>query len=135
MARGANRDRGKERYWRRVLRHWRRNGQGVRSYCREHGLSEPSFYAWRRIIQQRDREAAGHRLQPGRRPARESRASAAVGRGRGAGLPAFVPLTLAPLPACLEVVLGDGRVVRVPVGFDAEALRQLLAVLHEAPPC
>lgn len=135
MARGAGRDRGKERYWRRVLRHWQGSGQPVRGYCREHGLSEPSFYAWRRTIQQRNREAPGRRLQPSRQPARKSRACAAGPGGPGADLPAFVPVTIAALPACLEVVVGGDHVVRVPAGFSAEALRQLLAVLHEALPC
>jgi hypothetical protein len=34
-----------------------------------------------------------------------------------------------------EVVLRGGRTVRVGPGFDAATLRQLLAVLEEAPPC
>jgi hypothetical protein len=35
----------------------------------------------------------------------------------------------------LEVVLGRGRVIRVPSGFDAGTLRQLLAVLDEESSC
>jgi hypothetical protein len=35
----------------------------------------------------------------------------------------------------LEVVLERGRVVRVLRGFDADTLRQLLAVLEEKRPC
>ena len=35
----------------------------------------------------------------------------------------------------LEVVLTDGRMVRVAPGFDAATLRQLLAVLQEGGPC
>ena len=112
MARGRQRDRGKERYWRRVLRQWQRSGQGARSFCWQHSLSEASFYAWRRTIQQRD----GHPV-PGDAPA------------------TFVPVTIAAVAAPLEVVVGDGRVVRVPAGFDAATLRQLLGVLAEAPPC
>ena len=33
----------------------------------------------------------------------------------------------------IEVVLNDGRIVRVPASFDAATLRQLLAVLQEEP--
>jgi hypothetical protein len=48
----------------------------------------------------------------------------------------FVPLRVVEsAPAALEVVLARGRVVRVPRGFDADALRQLLAVLDEERPC
>jgi transposase-like protein len=124
--RGRERDRGKERYWRRVLRHWQRSGQGVRAFCSAYGLSEPLFYAWRRTIQQRDRQAES----PSRRGPRQARSAVADD-----GLPTFVPVTITAAAATLEVVLGDGRVVRVPSGFDAAALRQLLRVLAEAPPC
>jgi hypothetical protein len=49
----------------------------------------------------------------------------------------FVPLRVidAPAPAAFEVVLERGRVVRVLRGFDADTLRQLLAVLEEKRPC
>jgi transposase-like protein len=111
MARGQ-RDSGKEQFWSGIVRLWQRSGQTVRAFCDEQGVSEPSFYAWRRILAQRDRHAAA---------------------------PAFVPLHITPAPATapppsLEVVVGAGRVVRVPPGFDAATLRDLLAVL-EAPSC
>jgi transposase-like protein len=126
MARGRNRNGGKERYWRRVLRQWQRSGQGVRAFCSAYGLSEPLFYGWRRTIQERDRQAEPR----SRRGPRQARGPVAVD-----GLPSFVPVTIAAAAATLEVVLGDGRVVRVPSGFDAAALRQLLGVLAEAASC
>jgi transposase-like protein len=121
MARwNQDQDGGKEAYWRSVVQHRRHSGQSVRSYCLRHGLSEPSFYAWRRTIQERDRQAARSCQQcPATRDA----------------APPFVPVTvMAPAPA-LEVVLGDGRTIRVPAGFDAATLQRLLAVLDEAPSC
>jgi hypothetical protein len=53
--------------------------------------------------------------------------------------PAFVPVQVVadavPTQAsALEVVLADGRAVRVAPGFDAATLRRLLAVL-EGRPC
>src|SRR2546425_536378 len=69
------RDRGKEQFWRRILRVWQRSGLGVRDFCAEHGITEASFYAWRRIVAERDQESArvrakaerdsGHRAVPG----------------------------------------------------------------------
>jgi len=49
----------------------------------------------------------------------------------------FVPVRVieATTPPTIEVVLQRGPVLRIPRGFDADALRQLLAVLEEAPPC
>ena len=132
MARRSGRDRRKEWYWRRVLRQWRRSGQTVRSYCLEYGLSEPLFYAWRRTVRERDQQAA--RSPCGRRQAKDS-AKDRAGHCPSDGLPAFVPVTITAATPPLEVALADGRVVRVPAGFDPATLRQLLAILDEGPPC
>ena len=47
----------KERFWRRMVRQWRKSGLSVRAFCAERGLSEPSFYAWRRTFAERDATA------------------------------------------------------------------------------
>jgi hypothetical protein len=111
MAPGRTRDEEKERQWRRRIDQWRASGLSVRAFCDRHGLAAASFYNWRRVLR--------------RRPAAEQ--------------PAFVPVQVVAdaLPAqasALEVVLTDGRAVRVAPGFDAATLRQLLAVL-EGRPC
>ena len=129
--RGAPRDLGKERFWRRLLRLWRRGGGTIRAFCAEHQVSEASFFAWRRIIADRDRE---HASQPDLRTNERHDAPHPV----TAVQPAFVPLRVVPSPAgepsrAFEVVLKDERVVRVPAGFDAVSLRMLLAVLEERP--
>ena len=97
----------KEQFWRDMLLLWQASGQTIRAFCHAQRLSEPSFYAWRRIIAQRERHQ-----------------------------PAFVPVRVTPTPTTsipLELVLASGSVVRVPPGFDADTLRQLLAVLHDLP--
>ena len=122
MARG-DRDLGKEQFWREVLRRWRMSKRTLREFCTEQRLSEACFYAWRRIIGERDQKA--DRARPKSRPHTEE-------------MPAFVPLRVTPAPAptnsVLEVVLAPGRVIRVPPGFDAGTLQRLLAVL-EGPSC
>ena len=104
-------------------------GRTARDFCAEQGLSEPAFYAWRRTIAQRDREA---------RPRQQPDRPVPVARP-----PVFVPVrvtepmqpTAQDQRSALEVVLAAGRVVRVPAGFDAVTLRQLLVLLEEAPSC
>jgi transposase-like protein len=120
MARG-DRDSGKERFWRGILRRWDSRKQTVREFCAEHGVSEPSFYSWRRTIADRDQQAAARQVFT---PSAED-------------LPAFVPLKVtAPTPSSmLEVVVAPKRVVRIPPEFDAATLRRLLSLLEEAPPC
>ena len=129
MPKPERRDSGKERYWRRMLRLWQRSGQTGRDFCATHGLSEPSFYGWRREIARRDQEQATA-TEPAIRPP-APRPSPRV------PLPTFVKLTVdagAPAPASLEVLVAHGRRVRIPPGFDADLLRQLLRVLEE-PSC
>ena len=111
MAPGRARDEHKERQWRRRIDQWRTSGLSVRAFCARHGLATASFYNWRRVLQRRA-------------PAEQ---------------PAFVPVQVVAdaVPTrtnALEVVLTDGRTVRVAPGFDAATLRQLLAVL-EGRPC
>lgn len=129
MAGRSKRDFSKERFWRRILRLWRRSGLSVRDFCVKHDLTEPSFYAWRRIVADRDQEAARVRAES----ERDSSPRAAVSDDT----PVFVPLRVidASTQAAFEVVLERGRVVRVLRGFDADTLRQLLAVLEEERPC
>jgi len=124
--RGAPRNGAKERSWRRLIQRWRRSGMTIRDFCVEHDVSEPSFFAWRRTIADRDRQSGPPR---------------ADGYGNGDSnktqdSPAFVPLrvvsTVSTTPAgtAFEVVLRDGRIVRMPAGFDPATLRQLLAILE-----
>jgi len=125
MPRAGERDQHKERFWRRLIGQWQRSGLTARDFCAQRGVSEPSFYAWRRTIRQRDQQG---RRQPGRK-----------GAGRTGTQPVFVPVHVVPaapaaVAVALEIVLGQGRLVRVPPGFDAMTLRQLLTVLEE-PSC
>ena len=136
MARLVQRNRAKERFWRRMLRLWRqrRPRMAVRQFCVEYGLTEASFYAWRQTIAERDRQ---RRLTP-RRPT--VRPKPLADRNPAEEQPLFVPLAVPPSAAstrapALELVLGSDRIVRVPPGFDAATLRQLLAVLEEGPSC
>jgi hypothetical protein len=46
----------KERFWRSMVKRQRQGGATVRAFCREQGISEPSFYAWRKELQRRDGE-------------------------------------------------------------------------------
>lgn len=131
MARRVPRRPGdKERFWRGLLRQWRGSGMSVRDFCAEQEVSEPSFYAWRRTLAERDQQAAG-KARPAERRTGDNDGTAQR--------PVFVPLrvvaTAADHPGLIEVVLKDGRVLRVPANFDPATLRQLLTILEEDRPC
>lgn len=126
------RDRGKERFWRQHLAAWRRSGCRIRDYCRSAGLSEPSFYAWRRMLA--ERQAARRTVAAARKQAERQEQSTTAA--------AFVPVRLIAEPAAtaasavagsVEVVVRGGRVVRVAAGFAAATLREVVAVLEGLP--
>ena len=77
-----NRNEEKEASWRRHLVGQASSGLSARAYCRQHGLSAPLFYAWRREIQKRDTE----QVRPRRTPRKELRSPwGDSGRRRSAG--------------------------------------------------
>jgi transposase-like protein len=115
MSTNNQRSSSKERFWRRMVRRCRNSGLSVRAFCEEHGLSEPSFYAWRRSLAARDEAAVR-----------------------------FVPVQVTPSPqpttmadgsaGAVELVLSAGRRLRIGPGFDGPTLTRLLALLGEGRP-
>jgi len=53
----SRRDRRKEKYWERMIRKQEGSGMQVRAFCRQEGVGEELFYAWRRQVRLREREA------------------------------------------------------------------------------
>ena len=49
-ARSRQRDVGKERQWREVIRTQQSSGQSVREFCRQAAVKEAAFYWWRRRV-------------------------------------------------------------------------------------
>jgi hypothetical protein len=110
--RGPHHDLDKEKFWRETLREFRAGGQSVRQFCKARGLTEPSFYCWRRTIARRDQEHASP----------------------GSAHPAFVELRaqepiIRASDAPLEIVAGQRRLLIRP-GCDRDLLRDVLAALE-----
>jgi transposase-like protein len=116
MSHGKPRDSQKERFWRQAIGRWQKSGLTIRAFCRQHGVAEANFHAWRRTLADRDSAAA-------------------------AFAPVHVlndePLALTGQAAhgALELLLPNRRVLRIGAGFDAATLQRLLPLLEEAPPC
>lgn len=105
MTRHGNSER--ETFWQGVIREQESSGLSISAFCRKRGVSEASFFSWRRRLTPRDRnDTAGK----------------------------FVPLKLdaqamATRPGC-EVVLPDGCRIIVPIQCDANWLREILEALQ-----
>jgi hypothetical protein len=56
MAKGQQRNLKREAFWRGALERFGKSGLSVRRFCARERVSEPCFYSWRRVIQERDRE-------------------------------------------------------------------------------
>jgi hypothetical protein len=101
-----------EQLWRDRLDRFHKSGLSARAFCARERFPESAFYFWKRELLARDAQA-----QP--------------------ATPAFVPVRVVAGPPSppLEVVLADGRIVRVPPGFDPAQLRAVLTVLAEDERC
>ena len=54
MAKGKERSKSKEAFWRRLIGRHERSGLTIREFCREHGQRETAFYFWRRELARRE---------------------------------------------------------------------------------
>ena len=110
----------REQRWRQTVARWRASGLRVRDFCDREGLSEPSFYQWRRRLAQ-EIEAPSTPPDRGRfLPVRIVDSTSA----------AAVP---APASTTIDVILGNGRRLAVHPGFPASTLLQLVQLLEELP--
>ena len=107
-----NHDVEKQRYWRRTIGDAARSGMSIREFCRQRRLKESQFYWWQRKLKasRQERDKSGDQRRA---------ASFALVREDGADL-----------PAGLELVLRDGRRLRISQGVQEETLRAVLAAME-----
>jgi transposase-like protein len=106
MYRSRRRHSKPEPYWRELIERWKTSGQAIAAFCTDHGVSQATFYSWRK------RFAA-------RAPCQTPPA------------PTFAPVRVVPDPAA-EVALPNGLIVRVPATTDPAAVARLVAALGGA---
>ena len=111
-------DAEKVRYWQKTFREAVRSGMSIREFCRQRRLKESHFYWWQRKLKAGREERGLRQRSVGRHPA----SFALVSDEAGA------------TDAGIELVLGDGRHLRIRQGVKEETLRAVLAAL-EPPRC
>ena len=108
MGREASSER--QRYWQDLIHQQQHSGLSIAAFCRQHDLSQPSFYAWRARL-------------TNELPQMNSTAIS------------FVPLSLpASRPAIFTVRLPNGVQLDVPSDFDEAALTRLVRVVRILEP-
>ena len=90
--------------WRERIAEQQRSGTSIKQFCKERGLAEHSFYAWRRRLQRA-----------------ETVRFAVVERGLRQETT---------MDACVELILPTGERLRIAGGVDAMTLRTVLEALR-----
>jgi hypothetical protein len=115
----ARKNDGKAVLWRGIVRRQPESGLSIRDFCAAEGISEPSFYAWRKKLRQRPCDD--------RPEARQSR----HGEEGADNAPLFVPLKLVDAAAMLEIVHPLGYRIQVTGDVNRVALRHVIETLDE----
>jgi len=100
----------REQFWRDLIARQQRSDQPIAAFCRDRGVSQPSFFSWRKRLRLHN------------------------GRPSSPFLPVEIDLS-SPLahPAPIEILLPSGACVRVRPGCDRQTLETVLAVLEPSP--
>lgn len=110
------RDAKREAFWRGVLKRYATSGLTIRAFCRREELTESAFFAWRRTIAERDREAKPQ-----------------TGRGGQLQRPAFLPVVMdgdSRRDGAITIELAGGRILQLPASIPAERLAGLVHALE-----
>ena len=129
MASGIRQE-NKEQHWRGHLAAWQGGGLSIRAYCRQQGLSEPSFYFWRRELLRRDHQACSTTRGATAQRSATVRQTATAQRSASA---TWMPLAVSqPGSPTVEVHLPEGTVLRIPADVAASTWDSLLTALRRA---
>jgi len=108
-------DGDQEQFWRMAIETWQASGLSVRQFCAGEGLSEPSFYSWRKKLTGGDTQ---HDSQDKPEPL------------------AFIEVAMPQSnPAVIELTLTSGNTMRVYTGADTTILSNVLSALRQAGLC
>jgi transposase-like protein len=102
----------KESFWREVLARHAASKLSIRAFCKQEGIREPNFYAWRRTIRERD--------------------SQTVREDVAANTPPFVPLNVTQALASTEPSTISIELERCIVRLDASTPTSRIAELVRA---
>jgi hypothetical protein len=133
MAKRANEER--RRFWQGLLRQQPSSGLNIARFCEQAGVSQNSFFAWKRRLQSPDeggkrRTLAGpvsstHRKRLRRKPASKSLSLVPVRLIADVDRPSMTT-------GLIEIAWPDGVVLRVPAICNSDTLRDVFGLLMSA---
>ncbi len=115
MSKAKKADTDQRQFWQMVLETFKSSGLSVRQFCKQEGLSEPSFYSWRKRLSEHEPSAA-QKVPPQPEP--------------------FIQVSMPPVKSgVLELVLASGHTLRIPSDIDREFLTGVLSCVRQAKLC
>ncbi len=110
----SNKDRGQ--FWQMAIEIWQDSGMSVSKFCEAEGLSESSFYIWRKKLAQSD--------------------DAETGKQKKLSPSAFIEVAMPKNDsAALELILSSGSTLRISSGADSKTLHDVVSVLQQVGLC
>ena len=107
-------DAEKRRYWQKMVREATRSKFSIREFCRRNHVKESQYFWWQRKLN-------GNRRPKGFQKAGNKRNDASF---------ALVSNEAEALDAGIELILQDGRRLRISRGVDEQTLRSVLAAVE-----
>ena len=109
-------DSDQQQFWQMVLETFKSSGLSVRQFCQKEGLSEPSFYSWRKRLTIVDEPEAD-----------EEEACQSE---------SFIQVSIPKdNPIALELILNSGNTLRISSGADTTTLNDVISVLQQVGLC
>ena len=143
LTNGINGSSAKRQQWTEQIERWRSSGDSVRAFCRRHGLSEASFYWWRRELGLNDspvRAAQAVTSKPKGSTRASSKGESASSRASAlTGEAGFAELRLSEGYDVhgdrIELTLPTGERILVGPGVSDAHLRRVLTAVREVHEC
>jgi transposase-like protein len=106
----------REAHWRDILKRHAASKLSIRAFCKQEGIREPNFYAWRRTIRERDSQTVRGDVE--------------------ANVPPFVPLNVTQNlafsePSTISIEL-EQCIVRLDASTSAVRIAELVRALESA---
>ena len=116
MSKDSSTETDQRQFWQMAMEAWQASGLSVRQFCKQEGLSEPSFYVWRKRLAASVNDQSDP--SPDCPPSPFIQVSLPEGSAWG-----------------MEFVLSSGHTLRIPAGVDRQTLTAVFSALGEAGLC
>ena len=115
MSKVKKADTDQRQFWQMVLETFNSSGLSVRQFCQQEGLSEPSFYSWRKRL------------------SKPQKSSVTKGQPQS---DQFIQVSMPTAKSgALELVLASGHKLRIPSDIDTTFLTGILSAVKQAKLC